>query len=461
MGQKHMRSMLSFPFFRKIGRGTRRNAGLLWLLVWMLAGHQMVGQVPPQEPLPAADTRKDLLRSVRQAAQKDIVYTPPSTLEKAFLFVEDQNFVDIINLGIDNFYPRFGSITEGSGFALGARYFPEGLGKRWLDLQAMGAFSFSGYRQYGFQFGSLPDGGTQAFASPLDNKGLFYDPFDPERRDARAFFLYADLRYDYFPQIDFYGLGNDSREIDQTNFLVEKSFYDGVAAGHLNNFLGLGLRAGYLKVSVRRGTDSVLPDTQSAFTDQQAPGLSRQPDFFHATTSAWLDYRDRPGHPHLGGLLVASLSRFSDIDSTGFAFNRFRFDSRHFLPLGSNQRVLAFRFLTSLDTPDGGSRVPFYLQETLGGSNRLRGYNNYRFRGPNLIYFSTEYRWEPAAAWELALFYDTGKVFFDRSNFELDHLKKSIGFGIRFKSPQFVFLRLDIGRSEEGTTFHFSFGPSF
>jgi outer membrane protein assembly factor BamA len=114
-----------------------------------------------------------------------------------------------------------------------------------------------------------------------------------------------------------------------------------------------------------------------------------------------------------------------------------------------------------MDGPDGGSRVPFYLQPTLGGSETLRGFREYRFRDRNLFYLSGEYRWEPVRAVELALFYDTGKVFADRSDFDFERLRKSVGIGLRFKTTRSVVFRIDAARSDEGSRIYFKFGPAF
>jgi len=174
-----------------------------------------------------------------------------------------------------------------------------------------------------------------------------------------------------------------------------------------------------------------------------------------------VDYRDVPGNPHKGTILGVAFSRFDDRKENKFDFNRFAFDGRGYLPLGSDQRILALRFFSSFDDPSRGSQVPFYLMETLGGSETLRGFHRSRFRDKNLMYLSGEYRWEGAPGLELALFYDTGKVFPDRSDFGFNNLEKSWGFGVRFKSSNSVFLRIDYGHSNEGDRIIIKFGPSF
>ena len=101
------------------------------------------------------------------------------------------------------------------------------------------------------------------------------------------------------------------------------------------------------------------------------------------------------------------------------------------------------------------------MMNTLGGSQTLRGFRDYRFRDANLFQISAEYRWEAAPALEFALFYDTGKVYGPDTDFDFKNLQKDFGIGVRVKSPTGAFLRLDISRGNEGTRLQFAFGPSF
>ncbi len=157
-------------------------------------------------------------------------------------------------------------------------------------------------------------------------------------------------------------------------------------------------------------------------------------------------------------MLGVEYARFGDRDLDAFSFHRFSFDGRGYLPLGSPQRTLAARFYTTIDDPDDGQRVPFYYMETMGGSEFLRGFREFRFRDRNLLAMSAEYRWEGAPAWEMAFFFDAGKVFPDRADFDFEDLETSYGVGVRFKLPDAMFLRFDIGRSNEGTRFWLKWG---
>ena len=63
--------------------------------------------------------------------------------------------------------------------------------------------------------------------------------------------------------------------------------------------------------------------------------------------------------------------------------------------------------------------IPFYMQPSLGGSEDLRGYRPFRFRGDNLLAMNAEYRWEVFSGLDMAVFADAGKVFTRKSDFSL------------------------------------------
>lgn len=87
--------------------------------------------------------------------------------------------------------------------------------------------------------------------------------------------------------------------------------------------------------------------------------------------------------------------------------------------------MLAFRQVTALDTPDAGSSVPFYMRTTLGGSTFLRGHDSFRFRDDKLLALAGEYRFELRPKVELALIYQTGKVFRRMGEFGLSDLRRA------------------------------------
>lgn len=412
-------------------------------------------------PAAAQETRAAKWQKLREDKRQTVQPHRDTELTRTLLRVEKSGFAELTQLGVKGLYPFIGTTVRNSGFGGGARYWRPRLGGTQASLQGFAALSHKLYQFYGFQLGKMKPNGVQAYAHPLRNRSLFDNPFEETRLERRNLFLYLDLQYRDMLDEPFFGLGNDAPPENESSYAGRAAAYEVAAAYHYRSRVGIGLRGGFMQMKLRETKTDEAPDIRDVFDDTTAPGLARQPDFWHFGGSLWIDYLDHPTHPRLGGFLTLQLDDYNDRGSRGFHFHRFRLESRHYLPLLSRQRLLAVRFLTTMDTPRGANRVPFYLMESLGGNDRLRGYSEVRFRDRNLIYLSAEYRWLPAPAWELAIFYDTGKVFPDRSSFEFNHLKKNWGFGVRFRNPNQVFIRLDFARSEESTMFHFAFSPAF
>ena len=105
--------------------------------------------------------------------------------------------------------------------------------------------------------------------------------------------------------------------------------------------------------------------------------------------------------------------------------------------------------------------MPFYLQPTLGGSEDLRGFRPFRFYDDNLAVVNAEYRWESFSGLDMVLFADAGKVFHQRSQWNLKDLETSVGFGFRFNVRNSVFMRIDTGFSHEGYQLWLKFNNVF
>jgi outer membrane protein assembly factor BamA len=116
----------------------------------------------------------------------------------------------------------------------------------------------------------------------------------------------------------------------------------------------------------------------------------------------------------------------------------------------------------STSDADTGQTVPFYLMPYLGGRDTLRGFREYRFRGPHTLLLQAEYRYEIWSGLDGAFFYDAGKVARQRSDLDLKHLEKDYGFGFRFNTDNGVVMRLDAGfGSSDGKHLYITFGGVF
>lgn len=425
----------------------------LWLASFAMLLAQGAAMAQPADP-PA--TREELLRRLREAKREQLHPYEPNRVEKQLLQVDKKETPSITDLHWKGFYPRIAWPSRGSGAALGARYWQPDVWGR-LDLAGAAFYSWNHYQHYDVQFGLLPHSGNQIPGRSWKGDDLY------EIGDVRPGFprfpLYLTLRYRYLPQEDFYGLGPGSSLDDRTTYLQEE------LRAYLRTGLQLGrhavwiLEGGYQHDRLGEGTDPGLPSTDTLFDDSSSPGLADVPDYARFGTQVFLEFRDEPGNPHKGWMAAILTERFLDQTTSRFSFQRLGADVRGYLPLGSPQRILALRGAFLSDHPDPGNQVPFFMQQSLGGSHTLRGFDSFRFRGEKLGLYQAEYRWEPAPFWELAVFTDAGQV--GRVGSSMGALEWDYGFGMRFKTYRDVVVRMEVAFSRETTRYFFRSSASF
>lgn len=362
-----------------------------------------------------------------------------SGVEAGLLWVQEKKLVEKLETpgaGYKGIRPKFGGLSTGSGFAFGAIYDKVRMLDGQMDFSVSGAASLIKYQQYEVKF-------------------------DFPRLADNHVFLTTSVRRRVMPREDYFGLGPDSVREERTDYFYEDNTY-GVNGGvRPISWLRLGGGVEFIQPNVKRGTDVKFPDTEDLFSDQNSPGLSDQPDFLKSQASATVDWRDSLGNPRRGGYYFAGYSHYNDRSFDAYDFRRLEFEVQQYIPFNEGHRVIAFRFRSSSDDENAGARVPFYMQKSLGGSNDLRGYREFRFRDKNQILFNLEYRWEAFSGLDMAIFGDAGKVFASRSDYDLHHLKPAFGFGLRFNTVKNVFLRLDFARSREGTRTFITFNNVF
>ncbi len=395
-------------------------------------------------------------------AADDQTELPPSGLLKRSVhsFLNDDEAGAGRDLHLGPFVPQVEMSSSGGGPAPILHFWAPNIGDTPLDVHASASYSRYRCQYYELQVGLVPHVGERLPRVERGTSGLF--PLADLEKTAAApgFNIYASARYRDYTREDFYGLGPTSLQLDRTAYRLEDGLYEGIVRYRIGPLSLMG-RAGLLQTSIRPGSEAAFPSIGIGNDERTAPGIFSAPDFTHLSGGAWLELRDEPGNPHWGTALGVAFSRFDQRNGRAFQFNRITVDARQYIRLGTNRHVVALREVASLDKPDAGSGVPFYLQSSLGGGRLLRGYDAYRFRDDKLLALAAEYRFELRPKIELALLYEAGQVFRTLLEFRSRNLLHSWGAGIRIKSPRNVRLRLDVLRSPEGTQVHLELGPSF
>lgn len=354
--------------------------------------------------------------------------------------------------------PDVGTLGQGSGLAAGVRFRRDALGVPGLDLETSAGFSYRGYERYELRLGSLGGRGSRTTLRPADDHvASHFDAFT-ERTPGHG--VYADVRYRHSPLHRFFGIGPAARREARTSFLARGASYDIVTEYQPTRTLGFAVRGGLIDLEVGPGEDGTGPATALLFDDRTAPGLARQPAYRHVGAAVAFDRRDSAASPHSGGTLGVLVWRFDALDTATDDFSRVAIDARYYLPaLGPS--VLALRALTSTGFAGANARVPFYMQQTLGGGDTLRGFERARFRDTALVNLAAEYRWDVHPIVEVAGFGDVGRVGPSLRALMPRRFERSWGAGIRVKRRGSVKFRVDLAFSREGQRLILSTSPVF
>ena len=258
-------------------------------------------------------------------------------------------------------------------------------------------------------------------------------------------------------QVNYFGLGLQSREEDRSSYRLRASDFSGYVILKPGNVLDLRARVGQLnrpRISEATGWNkSDYPDTLTLFsglTDVAAPGLAVQPKFWHADVSASLDTLDHPGHPTRGLFLEAAASQFDDRDFDRFSFRRYEATAIAFLPIVGNRWTLGARAIAIASTTSGTNQVPFYMMPSLGQAV-LRGFDTGRFSDRNLVALNVESRWALFKHMDIAVFGDFGSVASRFKALDSSDRESSYGVGLRLHTGATTFFRLDAARPKNGS----------
>lgn len=385
------------------------------------------------------ETRAEKIAAQRQQKKEQATPETVSKMEARLNVVQDKKLLERFATGYHGLTVLLGGLATGQGFALGPQYLR-------TDL-AGGNVHFRTSARYAFSEAYLADA---VVALPGFGKG--------DR-------LFADIgatHYNY-PRTDFYGIGPDTNEADQTHFLIEKSVIEGSFGTHLTKNLRIGTTLGSVLVNTGPGNfEDVRARTEDVFSPNQVSGLGDQTNFVKGGVFAEFDYRDNPFGARSGGNYTAKFDYFNDTSLNVHDYRRLQLEAKQYFPFFNKRRVIALRARTIMSFTNGASSsVPFYMMDTLGGSDDLRGFDDYRFYDENQIVLNAEYRWESFTGLDMALFFDAGKVAPKSSQIDFHGLEATVGFGFRFNVKNATFIRIDTGFSHEGYTVWFKFANPF
>lgn len=337
------------------------------------------------------------------------------------------------------------SVVPGGGFGLGPTYGDDFNHDKWQNrLTATGV---STLRQFWAVNGM--------FKATHDRFGE-----NNSARDRFAVEVYTLLRG--LARMPYYGIGPTVTQANVTHF----SEQDVIFGAHVFNPFSSWFAAGARLESIWPQIDGVrapgIRSINSVFNESTAPGLTSQPNLIHS--EVYGNPRHTEGNVQFD--YKVGYNFYHDTDTGHYSFRRFRVDGTHTFFLWGNEHILTIHNRLTLSDTTGTHVVPFYMQETLGGSDingqpTLRGFLDYRFRAPDLMLFQVEYDhrvWGPIG---LLGFYDTGEVANRASDLSFADMRHSFGFGMSVWAGNKAWFKVYVGLgSGEGAHPYFGI-PSF
>ena len=288
------------------------------------------------------------------------------------------------------------------------------------------------------------------FAYTLNQQFLSYLPFQLFFNEEK-YKLYGELgyyRYVYF----YYGNGNNTKEADRELFNVNfpRIRLNGLYGINKSWFIGLRYwLEDYDIVGVKEGG---LLNTNNDIVGRAGGLLSGGGLVVNYDTR---DHLFTPREGILAELVLFGNQKFLGSD---FNFQKMYLDIAAYFPIGKNQ-TLAAQIYTELTTGE----VPFNQLSLLGGTKRMRGYLEGRFRDKQ--YFTSQIEYRVPLFWRLGMtaFVTTGRVgptvgdLFDKNWY----YTYGLGLRIMLDTEARVNLRLDVGFGEDTSGFYLTFGEAF
>ncbi len=184
-----------------------------------------------------------------------------------------------------------------------------------------------------------------------------------------------------------------------------------------------------------------------------------------------IDRRDSPLRPTGGGMFWIDVQSNRVVNGNGSTYYQLRNDIRLYR---SASRWLVFAGRSALAYQFG--KFPEYIRYGMGGAGTIRGFSNGVFEGNHRWIQSFETRISPLPTWifnvpyaklidltvATVLFVDSGIVWDNEEDFDLDRWHSGFGFGLRVFSPFQDVVRLDLGFNKHGGKyFYFGTGIVF
>lgn len=268
------------------------------------------------------------------------------------------------------------------------------------------------------------------------------------------YILAAQVNWFKNPFARFFGIGNDAREADETNYTSREFLARGTVGINIGPDFSVMFTERYHEVRVEDGILTSLQDTKAKLAGSNLPGLEGARILGHQLMVRY-DTRDNLLTPVKGTYVTVSLELSQNLQPSGpDRWGRYIIDARHLIPHADGRMVFGARLLIDGVT---GDRIPFYERPTLGGENTLRAFGLSRFIDDWATVINLEDRiilkerrfFDHVVGLEIAPYVDIGRVTSNLSD-QLRRMQVNPGVGFRLVQRPNVVGRLDVAYGRDG-----------
>ncbi|MDQ3049442.1 MAG: BamA/TamA family outer membrane protein [Bacteroidota bacterium] len=297
--------------------------------------------------------------------------------------------------------------------------------------------------------GSRPSRIQLGFAYTQNKQVLLYLPFQLYFKNS-FYSVYGELGY-YRYFYNFYGIGNNQPPEFKETYGVTFPRIRINALRKIKPNLYAGLRYWYENFSIN-SLDSMGQLAKENITGNKG-GITSG-----AGVVINYDNRNNSFSPSKGSYIESAVQYFGPGLGSEYEYIRIMTDASIYFHTWKNQ-VLALNFFGETLVGD----PPFNQLALLGGTKRMRGYYEGRYRDKNLLLFQTEYRIPLFWRIGMVLFGGLGEVNNKISNYTFNDIHYNYGTGLRFMldKNEKINIRLDAGFGKETSGYYLTIGEAF
>jgi len=261
------------------------------------------------------------------------------------------------------------------------------------------------------------------------------------------------------PTERFYGVGNDSRLGNETNYTTNQFYGLGVLGLNFTEDLQLALSIRPRQVRIQHGGFDNLPSIFQIFPNQK--GINGGSEVLNQAVLSY-DTRDSLQVPRKGGLAEAYFGIADRRFGSSISYTHFGGEIRRYYAISDKVTLAGHAFI---EYDPSGNETPFWSMGRLGGQESLltdqetlRGYGAGRFVDNNVAVANGEVRtriWDhdvfgTHGIVELAPFLDVGRVAHNMGFDPFSQSHTAGGVGFRGIAEPFVVGFVDVGYGGEG-----------